>query len=105
VERLNRRRFADVDSWRLPTVTELLTLITATPVSGISCLPATFDATQRRLWSADRSSFAAAWYVSTDLGFVDRQDFTCRSHVRAVFSRPSLTSELPVRTKKVYRRH
>jgi serine/threonine protein kinase len=84
VKQLNHRQFVGINAWRLPTVAELVTLVTATPISGISCLAPIFDPTQRRLWSADRSSFMAAWYVSTDLGFVDHHDFTCRSHVRAV---------------------
>jgi serine/threonine protein kinase len=84
VRELNRQGFAGLSTWRFPTVAEILSLVTPAPVIGISCQPPIFDPTQQRLWSADRSSFTAAWYVSTDLGFVDRQDFTCRCHIRAV---------------------
>jgi serine/threonine protein kinase len=87
VKELNRQGFAGISAWHLPTMAELLSLVTPTPVSGITCQPPIFNPSQQRLWSIDRCSFTAAWYVSNDLGFVDRQDFTCRCHVRAVCSR------------------
>jgi len=84
VNHLNEDRFADISSWRLPTISELLLLITAVPGSGALCTRSPFDPTQRYLWSADRRSFAAAWFLSAELGFVGWQDFPCRLHVRAV---------------------
>jgi serine/threonine protein kinase len=84
VNQLNRDRFAGISDWRLPTVPELLLLLDSTPAAGIACTPPVFDPTQGNLWSADRSSFTAAWYVNVNLGFVGWQDFTCRIHVRAI---------------------
>jgi serine/threonine-protein kinase len=84
VERLNQERFCDCGDWRLPTVAELLTLLNPPPRGRDYCLDPVFDSTQRHLWSCDRRSFIAAWYVSVDLAYVDWQDFSARFHVRAV---------------------
>jgi serine/threonine-protein kinase len=45
-----------------------------------------FDRRQTALWSSDRRSFAAAWFVSTEMGFVAWQDFSAGCYVRAVCS-------------------
>ena len=86
VRDLNRQRFADRTDWRLPTVDELLSLITARPQVHSYCLALPLDPEKKRLWSADRRSFSAAWSVSIDLGFVFWQDFTCHYFARAVCS-------------------
>jgi len=86
IEQLNQGRFAGRASWRLPTVNELISLITETPQAADLCVAAIFDQDQRWLWSSDRRSFVAAWYVSLDLGYVSWQDFTCYYFVRAVSS-------------------
>jgi serine/threonine protein kinase len=86
VHQLNHSGFAGRTQWRLPTVEELLSLVTELPQAGDACLEPIFDAAQRWLWSADRSSFTAAWYVSVDIGFVSWQDLTCYYFVRAVCS-------------------
>jgi serine/threonine-protein kinase len=43
-----------------------------------------FDAVQDTLWSADRRSYTAAWFVNVAMGFVAGQDFSARCHARAV---------------------
>jgi serine/threonine protein kinase len=86
IERLNRGSFAGRASWRLPTVNELISLVTEIPRAADLCVEPIFDQAQRWLWSADRRSFVAAWYVSLDLGYVSWQDFTCYYFVRAVSS-------------------
>lgn len=50
------------------------------------CIAPLFDRRQKSLWTSDRRSRLAAWYVSVDLGFVAWQDITCFYHVRAVCS-------------------
>ena len=86
VQGLNRDRFTGRGDWRLPTVDELCSLITEAPGVHACCLALPFDPAQKCLWSADRRSFNAAWFVSIDLGFVFWQDFTCHYYVRAVCS-------------------
>ncbi|MGD8513570.1 MAG: protein kinase [Deltaproteobacteria bacterium] len=86
IEQLNHGRFAGRASWRLPTVNELISLITEVPRAADLCVEPIFDQDKRWLWSSDRRSFVAAWYVSLDLGYVSWQDFTCYYFVRAVSS-------------------
>jgi serine/threonine protein kinase len=86
VQGLNRDRFAGRSDWRLPTVDELCSLTTKTPGVDAYCLARPFDPAQKYLWSSDRRSFNAAWFVSIDLGFVFWQDFTCHYYVRAICS-------------------
>ncbi|MFZ0612154.1 MAG: DUF1566 domain-containing protein [Desulfobacterales bacterium] len=86
IERLNTERFAGHRDWRLPTIDELITLLTDIPRAGDECLAPVFAPGRPWLWSCDRRSFTAAWYVSTDMGFVAWQDFSAPLYVRAVRS-------------------
>ncbi|MFP4422249.1 MAG: protein kinase domain-containing protein [Desulfococcaceae bacterium] len=84
IDRLNRNRFGGFKDWRMPTVEELRTLVDPPPRGTALCIPPVFDATQKWLWSCDRRSHIAAWYVSLDLGFVAAHDFTGYYYVRGV---------------------
>jgi len=84
IQELNSSGFAGSHSWRLPTVEELLTLLTELPQGEDYCIEPVFDQRQKRIWSCDRRSFVAAWYVSVDMGYVAWQDFTGYYYVRAV---------------------
>lgn len=84
LDSLNARRHGGCSNWRLPTVQELFTLLNPFSFGGADCLDAPFDKGKNWLWSADRRSFFAAWYVDAELGFAGWSDFTCRYHVRAV---------------------
>ncbi|MBU2551658.1 MAG: DUF1566 domain-containing protein [Proteobacteria bacterium] len=84
LEVLNRDRPAGRNDWRLPTVDELLTLLDPPPSGGGRCIASRFDRAKRHIWSADRRSATAAWYVNTDVGFASPLDKTCLCHVRAV---------------------
>ena len=86
IEQLNQVHFAGRANWRLPTVNELISLITEVPRAVDLCIEPIFDKDKRWLWTSDRRSFVAAWYVSLDLGYVSWQDFTCYYFVRAVSS-------------------
>lgn len=84
LERLNRRAFGGRRGWRLPTSDELTLLLRPPPEAGDLCTETLFDPSQRWLWSADASSFVAGWYADLELGFIARQDRSCRFYVRAV---------------------
>jgi len=84
VESLNQQQNAGYNCWRLPTVEELMSLLTETPHGEDFCIAPIFNPCQRALWSCDRRSFTAAWYVSVDMGFVSWQDFSAYYYVRAV---------------------
>lgn len=84
VEALNREGFAGIAAWRLPTVEELLTLVAPTPHGADFCAAPLFDRRQKTLWSCDRRSFTAAWFVDLEAGFVSWLDARARLFVRAV---------------------
>jgi len=84
IQQLNKNSFAERCTWRLPTVNELMSLLTETSHSAVLCIEPVFDQKQKWLWSCDRQSFMSAWYVSLDLGFVYWQDFSAYYYVRAV---------------------
>ncbi len=87
VAHLNSTRLGDSADWRLPTVNELITLLTHPPTDPQRwCAPAIFDRRHCNLWSCDRRSFTSAYVVRTDIGFVSWQDQLALAEVRAVSS-------------------
>jgi serine/threonine protein kinase len=84
IRELNRMQSTEFGSWRLPTIHELMSIVTR-PSQGLDlCMEPVFDPSQKWLWSADKRSFAAAWYLSLDLGFVSWQDMTGYNYVKGV---------------------
>jgi len=81
---LRERKFGGFDDWRLPTVAELATIMRPAPAGGGYCLDPAILPAVRRVWSADRRSFVAAWMADMELGFVGYGDFTCLAGVTAV---------------------
>jgi serine/threonine-protein kinase len=88
VATLNDHRLAEKNGWRLPTIEELMSLLIPVPHQDDYCMEPLFGRDRKWLWSVDRRSFSAAWYVSADVGYVSWQDFTCRFFVRAVLTEP-----------------
>ena len=91
--RLAAQRHLGLGGWRLPTVAELATLLLPEPDLRQLCLPPAFGPAQRRIWSADRKSYAAAWYADVEHGFVWWQDLSCEFFVRCVTSERRERSE------------
>ena len=88
IETLNRTRMAGRDNWRLPTVAELISLVARTPHGADFCMEPVFDPVQKWLWSADRRSYTAAYYVNMEMGFVAWHDFTGYYYVKGVCTDP-----------------
>jgi serine/threonine-protein kinase len=84
---LNRERLAAHDRWRLPTISELMTVLTPPPRGRGFCIEPVFDLRQKALWSSDRRSFTAAWFVNIEMGFVGALDFSAGCYARAVCRR------------------
>ncbi len=84
IDCLNADFYGGRNDWRLPTVDELITLMTKTHQARDLCMQPIFDATQKWLWSSDRRSYTAAWFASLDLGYVGWQDFSSFFYVKAV---------------------
>lgn len=81
VEQLNASALNGCSQWRLPTVNELLSLITS---AGRCSFPADSERPLRWLWSCDRHGQHESWYVTMDMGFAGVQDVNCLNHVLAV---------------------
>jgi serine/threonine-protein kinase len=88
INSLNHHQYGGCTNWRLPTIDELMSLLTQPPHGEDFCLEPFFDQHQKWLWSCDRRSFTAAWYVNVDMGFVAWQDFSGYYFVKAVSSKP-----------------
>lgn len=84
VQHLNDTAHAGISTWRMPTVDELICQVRPVSEMGDFCAPSVFDTQKQLLWSVDRKSFTAAWFVDTELGYVAGMDLTCRCFIRAV---------------------
>lgn len=88
IDQLNKARFGDLDGWRLPTVSELLSLLNDVIYQPMDEL---FDNTKMRLWSADLHGRRDAWHVDMDMAYAGWQDVFSRNFVKAVCNQPPLS--------------
>ncbi|MFZ5572339.1 MAG: serine/threonine protein kinase [Thermodesulfobacteriota bacterium] len=84
VDRLNQETFDGRSDWRMPTVDELLSILRPDDTGNDFCAAPVFNPLQKWIWSADRRSRRAAWYVNMEMGFVAAFDISGFFHVRAV---------------------
>jgi len=79
---LNREHSAGMNSWRLPTIEELATLLDQ--YSDENETP--FDPDRKWLWSCDLHGKTERWFINLDMGYVSSQDMDCPNFVKAVSS-------------------
>lgn len=84
IRRLNREKFHGRSDWRLPTMAELLTILSPPPQGEAHCIDPVFDQSRKWLWSADRCTFISAWYLSLDLGFIATNDMSSYYYAKGV---------------------
>jgi serine/threonine-protein kinase len=84
VQYLNRIEYNGIKIWRLPTVEELITLLTPPPTREDYCLDPLFERGLRWVWSSDRCTYRAAWVADVEMGYITRQDMTGYARVCAV---------------------
>lgn len=88
IQRLNAQQYAGYADWRLPTIEELASLLSAAKQTGALYLAPVFDNTQLWCWSADivESSPGMAWYISFSSGGIQPHEQKNSAFVRAVRS-------------------
>ncbi len=86
VAHLNSSRWQGRDTWRLPTVAEVFTVLKP-PLHGVACSTwPLFDSTIHWLWTCDQCTKKQAWSVDVVESFFDRLDKDGVASVCAVSS-------------------
>ena len=88
IEQLNNTSCSGINEWRLPTVSELLTLLDEGKAGTDSFF---FDQDRKWLWSSDSHGKNERWFVNLDMGYAASQDMDCLNHIRAVSSKQPVT--------------
>jgi serine/threonine-protein kinase len=86
ISAMNTRRFGGLSCWRLPTVNELLSLVSGSTLTADDCHPDTPDTSRNWYWSCDRRSEQTSWYVNIRPGYTGWQENGCRYSILAVAS-------------------
>ena len=86
VASLNRQRCLGRNTWRLPTMAELLTILRPPTIDRDFCLPQAFTGTIHWLWSSDWCSKKQAWMVDIIECFAEKLDKDGAASVCAVSS-------------------
>jgi len=82
ISSLNSSCFGGLQTWRLPTIDELLSLLE----ESTSQMNTLFHAERKWLWSCDLHGKTERWFINLDMGYVASQDMDCPNFVKAVSS-------------------
>ncbi len=83
---INEKKIGNQDSWRQPTVNELLSLLNPSPPGEDFCFESPFSSIQKWIWSGDSRSSRASWVVNVEMGFVMSSDVMDFFYVKGVCS-------------------
>ena len=82
VKKLNDKKFAGFDNWRLPTLQEAMSLMEPMKINADLYIDLTFDAKQRSIWTSDYFSYSN-WAVYFESGTCDYV-YSGKYYIRAV---------------------
>ena len=83
IEKCNNDHGSTTSCWRLPTTSELLSLLRP---GGQTLLSKCFPQEIKWLWSSDSYGKLNGCYLDCEMGVVGNMDRSCRNHVLAVAS-------------------
>jgi len=85
IHMLSESRFDGYENWRIPTINEMLSLLSSLSNDNF-CMKPVFSNHQKWLWSCDTRSKKSAWTLDAQMGFVTCSDLFDHNFVKGVCS-------------------